>query len=505
MASLDLRPTDGWVGRFGLMLGLSVLVAVMGLSADSAALVIGAMLLAPLMTPVMGLAAAMALAFPRRILRLLATVTIASVSCVVLAWLVALILPAGGLTSEVLARTSPDIRDLVVGLAAGTAGAYATVRPEVSASLPGVAVAVALVPPLGAAGMAFEAGRSDLAGGALLLYLANLTAIVLASVLVFLLTGLVPRRRLATTSPRVVAGSVLATLATIAAAVPLTLASVNAAETAQAHAKVDRAVLDWLQGTGAELDDISFAGETVIVRVSGANEPIPTEPLNRSVAAVLGGNTRVEVRWTQTMRPPETTPAPAEDDQEEIRAEQVADVVSTWLVSADVGGFLEVTAVRLSGTEEVRVELSGPETPPPSDQLAAALYDVLGTTPRVVVEWTQTTLLVDGDRPSALEEARARLSGALSAWASGTELVVAGLRYDGDKAVIDLVGPEPIDPAEVAQVVADAVGAGVTVEVWFTQRRLLASPTPIPAPTPAPTPAPSPTPGPEPEPSPTPS
>ena len=89
MSSLDLRPADGWVGRFALMLALSVLVAVMGLSANSAALVIGAMLLAPLMTPVMGLAAAVALAFPRRMLRLAITVAVASVGCVALAWLVA--------------------------------------------------------------------------------------------------------------------------------------------------------------------------------------------------------------------------------------------------------------------------------------------------------------------------------------------------------------------------------------------------------------------------------
>jgi uncharacterized membrane protein len=77
-----------------------------------------------------------------------------------------------------------------VALAAGAAGAYATVREEVSAALPGVAVAVALVPPLATAGLVLEAGQVELAKGALLLYLANLVAIMSSGIAVFLATGL---------------------------------------------------------------------------------------------------------------------------------------------------------------------------------------------------------------------------------------------------------------------------------------------------------------------------
>ena len=196
MDAVALRGRDGWIAQFSVMLGLSVLVAVMGLSADSAAVVIGAMLLAPLMVPVMAIAAAISMALPRHLLRAAAIVAVASLASVLLAFLVAMILPDGQLPGEVLSRTSPDLRDLLVALAAGAAGAYATVRSDVSSALPGVAVAVALVPPLAAVGLTLEGGRADLAEGAALLYVANLTAIVLVGVLVFLLTGFVPPRRL---------------------------------------------------------------------------------------------------------------------------------------------------------------------------------------------------------------------------------------------------------------------------------------------------------------------
>lgn len=90
-----------------------------------------------------------------------------------------------------------------------------------SAALPGVAVAVALVPPLAAIGYALALGRSDLAEGAVLLYLANLVAIVLSSVVVLLLAGFVPGYRLATATPRVVAGVAAVVIASSAIGVPL--------------------------------------------------------------------------------------------------------------------------------------------------------------------------------------------------------------------------------------------------------------------------------------------
>ena len=204
MTELAIRKPDHWEFRFFMMLTLSVIVAVMGLSLNSAAVVIGAMLLAPLMQPVLAVAACIPMALFKKAWRWAIVVVIASAWSILIAYVLAAIFVRGDLGTEVTSRTAPDIRDLVVAIAAGVAGAYATVRKDASASLPGVAVAVALVPPLGAVGIALEAGSATLARGALLLYTTNLAAIVLAGAIVFVVTGFVPPRRLATTAPRTI-------------------------------------------------------------------------------------------------------------------------------------------------------------------------------------------------------------------------------------------------------------------------------------------------------------
>ena len=102
------------VGVSSLMMAMSVIVAIMGLSANSPALVIGAMLIAPLMTPVLGIAASIAMALTDAVARSVATVLAATVGAIAISYLIAGWLPGQLLTGEVLARTAPDARDLVV-------------------------------------------------------------------------------------------------------------------------------------------------------------------------------------------------------------------------------------------------------------------------------------------------------------------------------------------------------------------------------------------------------
>ncbi len=99
------------------------------------------------------------------------------------------------MTAEVLARTSPSLCDLLIVLAAGAAGAYAVVRPDISAALPGVAVAVVLVPPLATAAFTLAIGHSALAGGALVVLGANVVAILLVGALLPLACVFVPAGR----------------------------------------------------------------------------------------------------------------------------------------------------------------------------------------------------------------------------------------------------------------------------------------------------------------------
>ena len=210
MNELAITHVDHWAWRFTVMLTLSVVVAVMGLSADSAAVVIGAMLIAPLMTPVLATAASLSMSLKRKSVVSLLKVALATAWAIGMAYLLSMVLPDGPLPGEVEARTKPDIRDLVVALAAGAAGSYATVRRDASAALPGVAVAVALVPPLATVGITLEAGERDLAIGALLLYGTNLAAIVFAGVMVFIATGFVPPQRLSNTAIQLFVAAVIA-------------------------------------------------------------------------------------------------------------------------------------------------------------------------------------------------------------------------------------------------------------------------------------------------------
>lgn len=467
--AVGLRSPRGWSIRFTLMMGLSVIVAVMGLSANSPAVVIGAMLLAPLMTPVMGVAAALAMGLPRAMLRPLRLVVLASVGGVSGSFLLGLALADGPLSPEVLARTSPDVRDLMVALAAGAAGAYATVRPDVSSSLPGVAVAVALVPPLGSAGLALEAGRGDLATGALLLYGANLAAIVLVAVAVFVLTGFVPLRRLVATSRRVFIGTAAAALATLAAAVPLALATVSAAEVGRERTQMERVATGWLQGTGDELEELRIDGDTVSILVSGPNPPPDTSALLRSAREILGPRAAIQVRWTQVHEADVDEGSDRREARE--RVTQIRAAVEGWLAAA--GGQFELT--ELAVTEgSVVVDVTSADPPPPVAALSEHLNDDLDLAVEVVVNWTRRTTFEvrQSDGTPTVEEVRERLEGIVTRWARGHDGVeLRELQYDGENLSVDLLGPAPVDVADLAAQLREVVGQRSPVDIWFTQRQ----------------------------------
>ncbi|MGI9643088.1 MAG: DUF389 domain-containing protein [Acidimicrobiia bacterium] len=184
--------------RFAALMVLSASIAALGLMNDSTAVVIGAMLVAPLMTPIMAFAAALVQTWTNRQLETLAIVAVGAALGIAMGWLTALFIPRIGaetpLPSEVLARTAPNLADLGIAILAGVAGAYVTVRSEAGSALPGVGIAVALVPPLAAVGITLGAERGDLARGALLLFLTNFAAITLSAGAMFAVAGFVPPR-----------------------------------------------------------------------------------------------------------------------------------------------------------------------------------------------------------------------------------------------------------------------------------------------------------------------
>ncbi len=211
--------------RFTILQSLSVLIAVFGLISNSTAVVIGAMLVAPLMRPVLAVGAAMVSGWPARQGTFFTVVVAASAGSAFLAWATTkLLLPdSTPISAEILARTSPTLIDVGIALAAGAAGAYATVRKEVGEALPGVAVAVAL--PLATVGVTFALGRTDLAWGALLLYLTNLAGIVLVGALVFLLTVFAPKLQMIGEVRRIRAGIITAAVAVVLVSISLGIQS----------------------------------------------------------------------------------------------------------------------------------------------------------------------------------------------------------------------------------------------------------------------------------------
>jgi uncharacterized hydrophobic protein (TIGR00271 family) len=179
--------------NYYMLIFLSALIAALGLLQNSAAVIIGAMLVAPLMTPILSLSLGIVLGDGRMLRAAVESVLRGVLAAVGVAILLTALLPAMSVTPELVARTRPTLLDLFIALASGAAGAYALARKEVAAALPGVAIAAALMPPVCTMGIGLALRQSTVAGGATLLFLTNLVAISVAGSLIFLLLGIRPK------------------------------------------------------------------------------------------------------------------------------------------------------------------------------------------------------------------------------------------------------------------------------------------------------------------------
>jgi uncharacterized hydrophobic protein (TIGR00271 family) len=175
---------------FVTMLCLATVVASVGLLQDSPAVVIGSMLLAPLMTPMIGCGFALAQANQSLGRRALATIVVGLLLTLSISFIIGLITPGAELTPQVYARGEPTVLDLIVALASAAAAAYALARPNLVGSIAGVAIATALVPPLCSVGLSIAYQDFQNAFGASLLFLTNFLAIVLGAAITFSLIGI---------------------------------------------------------------------------------------------------------------------------------------------------------------------------------------------------------------------------------------------------------------------------------------------------------------------------
>lgn len=169
--------------KFLILIALASAIATLGLLQSSTAVVIGAMLVSPLMGPIMGVGFGLATIETGLIRRALVTLAAGMFIAIVVAMLIILISPIQDVTPELRARTQPTLMDLGVAVVGGIAGAIAVIR-NLSGVMVGVSIATALVPPLATVAFGIVTGRADFVTGAALLFLTNTLAIAFAATIV---------------------------------------------------------------------------------------------------------------------------------------------------------------------------------------------------------------------------------------------------------------------------------------------------------------------------------
>ncbi len=177
---------------FFVMITLAAAIASLGLLLNSPAVIIGAMLVAPLMTAILGMGLSLVLGEMRFFWTSLNTTLRGIFLAIVTGALMGLLMPGATITQELLSRGSPSLLDLGVALVSGCAAAYALCRQDVSAALAGVAIAAALAPPLTTIGIGLVLQDFRTAGGALLLFTTNMISIVTSGGLTFFMLGFRP-------------------------------------------------------------------------------------------------------------------------------------------------------------------------------------------------------------------------------------------------------------------------------------------------------------------------
>jgi len=292
---LDLSVGDSRAKQsaFWVMLVLSGVIATAGVASDSTATVIGAMIVAPLSTPILGVGLGIVTGRGGLVIRSLLYVLAGICLVVAIGFVVAQLLPNPTnvlSNSQVLGRTSPTLMDLLAALATGLVGAIAITRRDVGDVLPGVAIAISLVPPLAVTGVCLGSHAPELAGGAFILFASNVIAMIITASVVFVVarynTVIDERRR---RHRRVYA---LLTAALVVVAVPMVVNSLSAVWANQ----IFTATEDWLDGTpGAEVSSVTWHGGTATITVLAPPNLPPVSELQEVVSDLVPWNPTVRL------------------------------------------------------------------------------------------------------------------------------------------------------------------------------------------------------------------
>lgn len=279
------------LSRFWLLLVLAAVIAAAGVVSDSTATVIGAMIVAPLMVPILGAVVSVVLADRDNLLRCAGLVVAGAAAVVAIGYGVGLFVDTpvvAATNTQVASRVTPTLMALVAALATGAVGSVALARDDISDTLPGVAIAISLVPPLAVVGLTWESGAADQALGSMLLFGANVTAILASGLVVM---GVYRVHTLATSvnaghriehRGRLVA---MVVVALVVVAVPLTLISLRINGDQSTESAVTRAADEWADDAGWSIVSVSTEADHTVIRATGPLPEPDTAPLDDALGA----------------------------------------------------------------------------------------------------------------------------------------------------------------------------------------------------------------------------
>lgn len=281
--------------RFWMLLVLSSIIASAGVVADSTAAVIGAMIVAPLLGPIQGTMLATVLGDRANLVRSLLLVVAGAAVAVAIGYAIGLTVAGdvvAATNTQVAGRVSPRLIDLLAALGTGVVGSVALVRRDISDTLPGVAIAISLVPPLTVVGLTLESGAVGEAFGALLLFVTNVVAIIATGIVVMSFYGV---NKLAAVGAEAAAagGSRAASLRKpvvllismlIIIGVPLSLTSIEIGAKSIIERVVVEEVEAWSADAGWRVQSIDYSTVELTIHLEGPL-PVPdTEVLEAALA-----------------------------------------------------------------------------------------------------------------------------------------------------------------------------------------------------------------------------
>jgi uncharacterized hydrophobic protein (TIGR00271 family) len=331
----DSQLTRGYV----LMTALSAGIATLGLLQSSTAVVIGAMLISPLMSPIAALGFGFASVHGDRIREAARVVAVGAAIGILTAVLITLISPIRNATPEILSRTQPTLLDLGVALFSGIAGGYATVIRKGETAI-GVAIATALMPPLAVLGYAIGMLHVRFALGALLLFLTNLAAITFSFAVIARLSGAARPLFSIKWSPGQISFFVLAFLAL---AVPLSMSLIRLAQEASMRSAARTAITEISGGRSATIAQLEVSwplfGEPSVdaLVIAPTYSPNAERQAEERLAEMLGENVRIKLQQVQAADIEAQTRAMLDAAMERTAAGIAADAPPYDRIRASIG------------------------------------------------------------------------------------------------------------------------------------------------------------------------